>query len=89
MTSGVSFGVNASTTVTMSIELGYSSATSVGEFKQESLTKDVTIPPESSAALWQLIHRFTLKRRNGNLWETVGTPWEIGVNSFVVDAYPD
>jgi hypothetical protein len=86
---GVSFLASATTSVTVSLELGYSTSTTVGEFRQESLTKDVVIPPMSAGALWQLQHRFTLKRRNENTWETVGTPWEIGVNSFVVDTYPD
>jgi len=86
---GVSFIVDATATVTVSLELGYSSSTTIGEFREESVTKDVVVPPRTAAALWQLIHRFTLKRRNGNTWETVGAPWEVGVNSFVVDQYPD
>jgi hypothetical protein len=88
VTGGVNFIADASATVTVSLELGYSSSTTIGEFTQTSVTKNVTIPPHTAAALWQLIHRFTLKRRNGNVWETVGTPWEIGVDSFVVDQYP-
>ena len=71
------------------LELGYSSSTTIGEFREESVTKDIVVPPHTAAALWQLIHRFTLKRRNRNTWETVGAPWEVGVNSFVVDQYPD
>jgi hypothetical protein len=86
---GVSFIVDATATVTVSLELGYSSSTTIGEFREESVTKDIVVPPHTAAALWQLIHRFTLKRRNGNTWETVGAPWEVGVNSFVVDQYPD
>jgi hypothetical protein len=89
VTGGVNFVASAETTVTVSVELGYSSSTSIGEFTQHSVTKNVTIPPHSAAALWQLVDRFTLKRRNGNVWETVGAPWEIGVDSFVVDQYPD
>ncbi len=85
---GVNFIADAETSVTVSIELGYSTSTTVGEFTQSSVTKNVTIPAHSAAALWQLIDRFTLKRRNGNVWETVGSPWEIGVDSFVVDQYP-
>jgi hypothetical protein len=87
---GVNFGVgSAGSEVTVSLELGYTTSTTLGEFREETISKDVVVPPHSSAALWQLIHRFTLKRRNGSAWETVGTPWEIGVNSFVVDSYPD
>jgi Insecticidal Crystal Toxin, P42/Vacuolar protein sorting-associated protein 62 len=88
VTGGVNFIADATATVTVSLELGYSSSTTIGEFTQQSVTKDITIPPHSAIALWQLIDRFTLKRRNGNVWETVGTPWEIGVDSFVVDQYP-
>jgi hypothetical protein len=86
---GVSiYGVETSITATVSESFGYESMTSITELESHTLTIDVNIPPHKAAALWQRYNRYVLYRHNGTDLEPVSS-WQCGINSYVVDEYPD
>lgn len=86
---GVSIGIfTAKVASTVSTSLGYSTMTSVAELQQDEFESGVDVPPGKAVAIWQRYNRFVLKRHNGTSLEAVKA-WEFGINSFVVDEYPD
>jgi hypothetical protein len=86
---GVSiYGVSAQVTTTVSTKFGYQSMHSITELESHTLTVDVNIPPHKAAALWQRYNRYVLYRHNGTDLEPVSS-WGCGINSWVIDEYPD
>jgi len=86
---GVSiYAARTSITATVSQSFGYESMTSITELQSNTLTIDVNVPTHKSGALWQRYNRYILYRHNGTELEPV-TSWECGINSYVVDEYPD
>lgn len=63
--SGVSLGVSAKVTATISIELGFSHTTSVSNFRSTTLKATLTTPANHAAALWDIGYIFTLRRDDG------------------------
>jgi hypothetical protein len=86
---GVSiYAYSGSITATVSRSFGYETMNSITELQSNTLTIDVNIPPHKAGALWQRYNRYVLYRHNGTELEPV-TSWECGINSYVVDEYPD
>ncbi|MBD3168487.1 MAG: DUF946 domain-containing protein [candidate division Zixibacteria bacterium] len=89
MEAGVSiYAFEGKITATVSRSFGYERMNSITELQSNTLTIDVNVPPNKSAALWQRYNRYVLYRHNGTELEPV-TDWECGINSYVVDEYPD
>ena len=89
MEAGVSiYAFEGKITATVSRSFGYERMNSITELQSNSLTIDVNIPPHKAAALWQRYNHYVLYRHNGTELEPV-TDWECGINSYVVDEYPD
>jgi hypothetical protein len=80
------FSGKVSTTVTRSF--GYESQTSVAELQQREIETSVNTAPGTAAACWQKYNRYVLLRHNGTRLEEVYA-WEFGIDSYVVDDYPD
>lgn len=86
---GVSiYSVSTRVTATVSESFGYESMTSISELESNTLTIDVNVPAHKAAALWQRYNRFVLYRHNGTDLEEVSS-WQCGINSYVMDEYPD
>ena len=75
-------------TATVSEKMGYESMNSISELQSNTLTINVNIPPHKAAALWQRYNRYVLYRHNETELEPVSS-WECGINSYVMDEYPD
>lgn len=75
-------------TITASKALGYSSQTSISELEEKSYETTVNVPPGKALAIWQRYNHFVLKRHNGKRIEPVKA-WDIGIESFVIDEFPD
>ncbi len=89
MEAGLNFkAFSGKITATVSRTFGYETQTSVSELRQTEVTTSVNVPPGKAAALWQRYNRYILYRHNGTELEPV-TSWEFGINSYVVDQYPD
>ncbi len=86
---GVSiYGAHENITATVSEKMGYESMNSISELQSNTLTIDVNVPAHKAAALWQRYNRFVLYRHNGTDLEPVSS-WQCGINSYVMDEYPD
>ena len=89
MEAGVSFKVfSASVSATVSRSLGYEHQTSISELRQDETTVEMTVPAGSAGAIFQKHTRFILKRHAGTAVVPVSV-LEFGINSYVVDTYPD
>ncbi|WP_144394522.1 Vps62-related protein [Pleionea sediminis] len=85
--SGVSFlGTGGKVSATVSVELGWESTTSVEEFRQDSILKQLVTPPEKSGALWAISYKLMLLREDNT---HVGDQLVFDVNSFVEDEFPN
>jgi hypothetical protein len=73
---------------TESKKLGYETQTAITELKTTTLQQQVDVLPGKAAAIWQKCAKFILKRHNGTTLEPVAA-WELGINSWVADDYPD
>jgi hypothetical protein len=86
---GLSFkAFSGKITATVSHTFGYETQTSVAELQEKEVTSSINTPPGKAAALWQQYNRYILYRHNGTDLEPV-TSWEIGIDSYVTDQYPD
>jgi len=86
---GVSiYGASVQVTATVSTSFGYETLNSITELESNTLTIDVNVPPHKAAALWQRYNRYVLYRHHGTQLEPVSA-WECGINSYVMDEYPD
>jgi hypothetical protein len=89
VSAGVSFrAVSGSVTATVSRQLGYQTQTSVQELFSRTVTTSINISAHKAATAWQRYNRYILYRHNGTELETVRS-WEFGIDSYVVDEYPD
>ncbi len=82
------YAIEAKVTATVSQSFGYERMNSITELESNSLAIHVNIPPGKAAALWQKYNRFVLYRHNGTTLEPV-TSWQFGINSYVMDEYPN
>lgn len=80
--------VSSRTATNVSRSLGFATMTNIQEFYEEHTTTTVFTPPGKAAAMWQKFNRFTLKRHVGTETEIVSI-YEMGVNEFITDDYPD
>jgi hypothetical protein len=86
---GVKIGrFSANVSVTVSTEMGYESQTSITELHETTVHVDAVTPPGKASAVWQKWTRFIVKRHNGVRLEPVAA-WEFGIDSYVIDEYPD
>ncbi len=86
--SGVKAGVaNTKVTGTLSYKFGYSSATQIGSFRNQSIITKLITPPDHSAAMWAPRNSFQLVRADGS---RVSEPLEMddNVQDFYVRQFP-
>ena len=89
----VSGGVNvgffsASVSTTVSMEMGYESQTSITELHETTIHVDAVTLPGKATAIWQKWTRFIVKRHNGTSLQPVAA-WEFGIDSYIIDEFPD
>jgi hypothetical protein len=87
---GISIGdvISGKVNTTVSESFGYQTQTSVTELEQKEVETSINTAPGTAAACWQMYNRFVLFRHNGVDLEPVDS-WEFGIDSYVVDDYPD
>ena len=73
---------------TVSRTFGYETQTSVAELEQREVQTSINTAPGTAAVCWQKYNRYVLFRHNGVNYEEVYA-WEFGIDSYVVDDYPD
>jgi hypothetical protein len=89
VSAGVSFkAVSGSITATVSQQFGYETQTSVQELFSRTVHTSINIPAHKAAAAWQRYNRYILYRHSGTELQVVRS-WEFGIDSYVVDEYPD
>jgi hypothetical protein len=87
--SGVEFmGFGGSTSVTASYEFGYESMHSVTALRESHIVVTIYTAPGKAAAAWQQRNAYRVKRHRGTELDVVGE-LEFGMDSYVVDEYPD
>ncbi|MBN2036067.1 MAG: Vps62-related protein [Chitinispirillaceae bacterium] len=80
-------GFSASVSVTVSIEFGYTTSTSITMYQERSVEKSLIIPPQTAAVLWQKSDQVISSRLTGTgIWEPVAG-WVIPLDSYVHDEY--
>jgi hypothetical protein len=83
---GVSvFGTGGSVSMSVSLELGWSTSTSVEEFRSQTVTRQLTTPPNTSAAMWSATYKLRVLRGDES---KVGQPLTFESNNFVQSQYP-
>jgi len=86
---GISFkAFSSKVTATVSRSFGYETQTSVAELQETEISSSINTPPGKAAALWQKYNRYVLYRHNGIDLEPVSS-WELGIDSYITDEYPD
>jgi len=87
--SGVEFfGSGGSVSVTASYEFGYESMHSVTALREKHIVVTIYTVPGKAAAAWQQRNAYRVKRHRGTELDVVGE-LEFGMDSYVVDEYPD
>jgi len=87
--SGVEFmGFGGSTSVTASYQFGYESMHSVTALRERHIVVTIFTVPGKAAACWQQRNAYRVKRHRGTELDVVGE-LEFGIDSYVVDEYPD
>jgi len=87
--SGVEFlGSGGSVSVTASYQFGYESMHSVTALRENHILVTVYTVPGKAAACWQLRNAYRVKRHRGTALDIV-SELEFGMDSYVVDEYPD
>jgi hypothetical protein len=84
-TTGVSFGVEAKASATLSAKLGFSSSTAVAELESVTVWRWLFIPAGTAAALWATLYELSVVRSDGT---TVGKELALDVESFYSSQYP-
>jgi hypothetical protein len=82
---GVSFIEEAKVSVTVSVELGFEHSTSVTQLRERTVTRDLSIPAGTAAALWVASYSLQAIRADG---AKIHVPLEFDVESFVSSQYP-
>ncbi|MFW7382329.1 MAG: Vps62-related protein [Oligoflexus sp.] len=83
---GVSFlGTGGKVTATVSVELGWSSSTSVEQFSEHSVQRQLSTPAGKAAAQWSASYQICLLRGDGSM---VSQPLEFETSSFVESEFP-
>ncbi|HSG82068.1 MAG TPA: Vps62-related protein [Gemmatimonadota bacterium] len=87
--SGVEFfGSGGSVSMTVSYEFGYESMHSVTSLRESHIVVTIYTAPGKAAAAWQQRNAYRVKRHRGTELDVVGE-LEFGMESYVVDEYPD
>ena len=87
--SGVEFmGSGGSTSITASYQFGYESMHSVTELRENHIVVTIYTVPGKAAACWQQRNVYRVKRHRGTELDIIGE-LEFGMDSYVVDEYPD
>lgn len=82
---GVSFIEEAKVSVTVSVELGFEHSTSVTQLQEKTVSRDLSIPAQTAAALWVASYSLQAVRADG---VRLYVPLEFDVESFVSSQYP-
>jgi hypothetical protein len=82
------YAVSAKVTTTLSVEMGYETSSSVTELSEKSVATSINTPAGKAVACWQKFNRYTLYRHDGTSLEAVAS-WDIGIDNYVTDEYPD
>jgi hypothetical protein len=82
------YGVSAKVTTSLSMEMGYERSSSITELTEKSVATSINTPPGKAVACWQKYNRFILYRHSGTMLQEVAS-WDIGIDSYVTDQYPD
>ena len=86
---GINVGVfSASVETTVSMEMGYESQTSISELQETTIHVDAVTLPGKATAVWQKWTRFIVKRHHGTGLQPVAA-WDFGIDSYVIDEFPD
>ena len=85
---GVSIlGTGGKVSCTLSVELGWSRTTSVEEFREVSVTEQLTAKPFKAAALWTTSHMLKVMRVDGTF---IGQELAYETNTdILIDEFPD
>jgi hypothetical protein len=87
--SGVEFlGSGGKVSTTMSYEFGYESMHSVTSLQEQHITVTIYTQPGKAAACWQQRNMYVVKRHNGTDLDVLAE-MEFGMDSYVVDEYPN
>lgn len=74
--------------VSLSLELGYSTRTSVSILKSESKEQKLVIPAGKAGALWAQAHELIPLRANGDPIPGASDPLSFSIDSYVTGEYP-
>lgn len=78
-------GVGGNVSATVSVELGWSTSTSVTEFRQKEVHKNLVTPANYSAVLYELSYSLQVMRADGTSY---ATPLEVPSESFSQSQFP-
>ncbi|WP_028810945.1 Vps62-related protein [Streptomyces flavidovirens] len=85
---GVSLGfAEARTEISISLEMGYESRTSLSIFESKTLRRGIAIAPNSAGALWCDHHELNLVRADGSVVGT-GQDMDMNIPSYYWAAFP-
>ncbi|WP_329468428.1 Vps62-related protein [Streptomyces sp. NBC_01431] len=85
---GISFkALSVGASVDITRETGYESRTTVTQFEEKSVPKQISIPPQSAGVLWVKVHHLEVYRADDTLVGGETLTFRIN-NSFVVGEYP-
>ncbi|MCB9758887.1 MAG: Vps62-related protein [Alphaproteobacteria bacterium] len=83
--SGVSFIANGKVSATVTVELGWSTTTSVSQFESRTIERTLATPPNTSGALWVVHYKLYAVREDGTRFSQ---PLTFDVSSFTHSQYP-
>lgn len=83
--SGISFIEEAKVSATVSVQLGYEHSTGVTNFQSKTVERSLSIPPNTSAALWVASYGFEAVRSDGS---RVSVPLNYDSESFASSQFP-
>ena len=86
---GVEFkGVGAKNSVTVSYQFGYETMHAVTELQEKHIKVSINTPPDKVAACWQQRNIYRVMRHNKGELDAMAD-LEFGIDTYVVDEYPD
>jgi hypothetical protein len=86
---GVEFqGVGAKTSATVSYQFGYETMHAVTELQEKHIKVSINVPFNKAAACWQQRNIYRVMRHNKGELDAIAD-LEFGIDTYVVDEYPD
>jgi len=81
-------GFGGKTSVTVSYEFGYESMHAITELHEKHINVTAYTPPGTATACWQQRNKYRVQRHNGTQRDTIAET-EFGIDTYIVDQYPD